>query len=110
MREIRPKNWHKMILEGICLGDNIAVNNMCLTVTQFNTQFFEFTVGLVPKTLRNTSLSGELSNGKHFMQGNVDGTGEIVLMEPGGHSLWVKVKASNELLKYIGSKMLYLLL
>ncbi|KAL5581785.1 hypothetical protein UlMin_014227 [Ulmus minor] len=109
----------KTVLEGVHLGDSIAVNGTCLTVTQFDTQVSEFTVGLAPETLRKTSLSelspGSLVNleravqptsrmGGHFVQGHVDGTGEIVSMEPEGDSLWVKVKASKELLKYIVPK------
>ncbi|KAI9085449.1 hypothetical protein K1719_032610 [Acacia pycnantha] len=34
-------------------------------------------------------------------QGHVDGTWEIVSMDPEGDSLWVKVKAAKDLLKYI---------
>ncbi|KAI9093188.1 hypothetical protein K1719_027202 [Acacia pycnantha] len=39
--------------------------------------------------------------GGHFVQGLVDGTGEIVSMDPEGYSLGVKVKATKDLLKYI---------
>ncbi|KAI8028917.1 Riboflavin synthase [Camellia lanceoleosa] len=42
--------------------------------------------------------------GGHFVQGHVDGTGEIVSTEPEGDSLWVKVKTTPELLKYIVPK------
>lgn len=38
------------------------------------------------------------------MQGHVDGTGEIVSMEAERDSLWVKVKAAKELLKYVVPK------
>ncbi|PON39282.1 Lumazine-binding protein [Parasponia andersonii] len=109
----------KTVLEGVNLGDSIAVNGTCLTVTQFDTQLSEFTVGLSPETLRKTSLaelsSGSLVNleramqpisrmGGHFVQGHVDGTGEIVSMEPEGDSLWIKVKAAKEVLKYVVPK------
>ncbi|KAL5542014.1 hypothetical protein UlMin_009724 [Ulmus minor] len=92
----------KTILKGIHLGDNIAVNDTCFMVTQFDTQLSEFTVGLAPETLRKTSLS-ELSPGS-LPTSQMSGTGEIVSMEPEGDSLWVKVKASKELLKYIVPK------
>ncbi|KAJ6758082.1 RIBOFLAVIN SYNTHASE ALPHA CHAIN [Salix koriyanagi] len=42
------------VLEGVNLGDSIAVNGTCLTVTDFTNQ--DFTVGLSPETLRKTSL------------------------------------------------------
>ncbi|CAL9012530.1 unnamed protein product [Prunus brigantina] len=109
----------KTVLEGVHLGDSIAVNGTCLTVTEFDTQLSDFTVGLSPETLRKTSLielkPGSLVNleravqptsrmGGHFVQGHVDGTGEIVSMDPEGDSLWIKVKASKELLKYVVPK------
>lgn len=109
----------KTVLEGVNLGDSIAVNGTCLTVTRFDTQTSEFTVGLSPETLRKTSLvelsPGSLVNleravqpttrmGGHFVQGHVDGTGEIVSKEAEDDSLWVKVKASKKLLKYIVPK------
>lgn len=109
----------KTVLEGVSLGDSIAVNGTCLTVTQFDNQISEFTVGLSPETLRKTSLvelsAGSLVNleravqptsrmGGHFVQGHVDGTGEIVSMEAEEDSLWVKVKAAKEVLKYVVPK------
>lgn len=109
----------KTVLEGVNLGDSIAVNGTCLTVTDFDTQLSEFNVGLSPETLRKTSLAelstGSLVNleravqptsrmGGHFVQGHVDGTGEIVSMEPEGDSLWVKVKVAKEVLKYVVPK------
>ncbi|KAH7533334.1 hypothetical protein FEM48_Zijuj04G0119900 [Ziziphus jujuba var. spinosa] len=109
----------KTVLEGVNLGDSIAVNGTCLTVTQFDTQISEFTVGLSPETLRKTSLvelsPGSLVNleravrpttrmGGHFVQGHVDGTGVIVSKEAEEDSLWIKVKASKELLKYVVPK------
>lgn len=109
----------RIVLQDVNLGDSISVNGTCLTVTEFNTDLTEFSVGLSLETLRKTSL-GELESGSfvnleralspstrmggHFVQGHVDGTGEIVDMRPEGDSLWVKVKAGKELLKYIVPK------
>ncbi|KVI00800.1 ATPase, F1/A1 complex, alpha subunit, N-terminal [Cynara cardunculus var. scolymus] len=107
------------VLEDVNLGDSIAVNGTCLTVTEFDPQRLEFKVGLAPETLRKTSLieleQGSVVNleravkpstrmGGHFVQGHVDGTGEIVSMEPEGDSLWIKVKTSPEILKFIVPK------
>ncbi|CAK7324010.1 unnamed protein product [Dovyalis caffra] len=107
----------KTVLEGVNLGDSIAVNGTCLTVTDFTDQ--GFTVGLSPETLRKTSLielkTGSLVNleravqpisrmGGHFVQGHVDGTGVIVEKVPEGDSLWIKVKTDKGLLKYIVPK------
>jgi riboflavin synthase len=43
------------MLEGVKLGDSIAVNGVCLTVTEFDEK--TFTVGLSPETLRLTNLA-----------------------------------------------------
>lgn len=109
----------KVVLEDVNLGDSIAVNGTCLTVTNFDKDLCEFTVGLAPETLRLTSLSelevGSVVNleravkpstrmGGHFVQGHVDGTGEIVGTEVEGDSLWIKVKTKPEILKYIVPK------
>ncbi|XP_071692347.1 riboflavin synthase-like isoform X1 [Rutidosis leptorrhynchoides] len=107
------------VLQDVNLGDSIAVNGTCLTVTEFNSERLEFKVGLAPETLRKTSLveleKGSVVNleravkpstrmGGHFVQGHVDGTGEIVSLDPEGDSLWVKVKTSPEILKFIVPK------
>ncbi|KAL7588076.1 hypothetical protein Lser_V15G40988 [Lactuca serriola] len=42
--------------------------------------------------------------GRHFVQGHVDGTGEIVSMEVEGDSLWIKVKTSPESSNFIVAK------
>lgn len=109
----------KTVLEDVNLGDSISVNGTCLTVTEYDTNSSQFTVGLSPETLRKTSLvelgAGSMVNleralkpttrmGGHFVQGHVDGTGEIVLMETEGDSLWVKVKTTADLLRYIVPK------
>ncbi|XP_022943374.1 riboflavin synthase-like [Cucurbita moschata] len=109
----------KTVLEGVNLGDSISVNGTCLTVTAFDHQLSEFKVGLAPETLRKTSLveltAGSPVNleravqpisrmGGHFVQGHVDGTGEIISMDPEEDSLWIKVRTSEALLKYIVPK------
>ncbi|PHU12330.1 Riboflavin synthase [Capsicum chinense] len=109
----------KLILDDINLGDSIAVNGTCLTVDHFDKGELEFSVGLAPETLRKTSLieleQGSVVNleralkpstrmGGHFVQGHVDGTGEIVELKPEGDSLWVKVKTVKEILRYIVPK------
>lgn len=106
-----------VVLENVRLGDSIAVNGTCLTVTQFDSS--SFSVGLAPETLRKTSL-GECSTGSpvnlersllpstrlggHFVQGHVDGTGTIVSFKPEKDSLWVTVKTTPEILKFIVPK------
>lgn len=106
-----------VVLENVSLGDSIAVNGTCLTVTRFDSS--SFSVGLAPETLRKTSL-GECATGSpvnlersllpstrlggHFVQGHVDGTGTIASFRPENDSLWVTIKTSPEILKYIVPK------
>ncbi|MCS6879856.1 MAG: riboflavin synthase [Oscillochloridaceae bacterium] len=105
------------VLEATGLGDSLAVNGVCLTVT--NTTDSDFTVGLSPETLRRTNLGdlrlGDRVNlerslalngriGGHFVQGHIDGTGVIRAFRPEGDSLWVTVAAPGELLRYIVPK------
>ena len=44
------------VLQDARLGDSIAVNGTCLTVTKMDTESGCFTVGLAPETLRRTNL------------------------------------------------------
>ncbi|GJP58601.1 hypothetical protein CLOP_g750 [Closterium sp. NIES-67] len=105
------------VLQDVHLGDSIAVNGTCLTVTTFDDS--SFVVGLAPETLRRTNL-GDLKEGSpvnlerslradsrlggHFVQGHVDGTGIIKGKRPEGDSLWLTVQCDPSLLKYIVPK------
>ncbi|CAI7869343.1 unnamed protein product [Closterium sp. NIES-53] len=105
------------VLTDVHLGDSIAVNGTCLTVTTFDSS--SFVVGLAPETLRRTNL-GDLKEGSpvnlerslradsrlggHFVQGHVDGTGVIKNKRPEGDSLWLTVQCDPSLLKYIVPK------
>lgn len=78
------------VLQGVALGDSIAVNGVCLTVTAFDSRGFMMDV--MPETYRHTNLR-ELTPGSpvnleramqaggrfggHIVQGHVDGTGVI---------------------------------
>lgn len=105
------------VLEGTSLGHSLAVNGVCLTVTGLTGD--KFTVGLSPETLRRANLGalrpGDGVNlerslaangriGGHFVQGHVDGMGEVRAFRPEGDSLWVTVGAAPELLRYIVPK------
>ncbi len=107
----------QLVLDGTKPGDSLAVNGVCLTVTELTAG--NFVVGLSPETLRRTNL-GDLcrydvvnlerslpANGRvggHFVQGHVDGTGMIRSFKPEGDSLWLTVEALPELIRYIVPK------
>ena len=105
------------VLADVQLGHSIAINGTCLTVTEFNSEFF--TVGLSPETLRCTNLGDLLpaaevnlerslaANGRiggHFVQGHVDGTGIIAKKQAEGDSLWLTIEAAPDLLRLIVPK------
>jgi riboflavin synthase len=104
----------RKILEDVKLGDSIAVNGVCLTVTSFTTQ--SFTVDVMPETVRATSLRmlkrgskvnlerAMAANGRfggHFVSGHVDGVGEIIRKEPVANAVYYEIKIPKELRKYM---------
>jgi riboflavin synthase len=103
--------------EGARLGDSIAINGTCLTVTALADD--SFTIGLSPETLRRTNLGrlrvGDPVNlerslsfggrmGGHYVQGHVDGVGEIVAVIPEGDSMRISIRPPAQLLPYIVEK------
>lgn len=100
------------------IGDSIAINGVCLTITQLHTDAFLITA--VPETLRLTNLGdlveGDYVNlerplrmdsriGGHYVQGHVDDVGEITQIEEDGDEVWlVTIRASPFLTKYIIKK------
>ena len=105
------------VLDGVKLGDSIAVNGVCLTVTAFDDK--TFTVGLAPETLARTNL-GDLDQGDpvnlersllpttrlggHFVQGHVDATGVIKSFRPDNDALWLTIETDPALMRYIVTK------
>ena len=99
------------------LGDSIAVNGVCLTVTSFDKN--HFTADVMPETIRRTSLS-ELSKGSpvnleraltlasrlggHIVSGHIEGTGEILSFKEEGNAILMKIAAGPGLLRYIVEK------
>jgi riboflavin synthase len=104
----------KKVLEGVQLGDSIAVNGVCLTVTSFSNS--RFTVDVMPETVKATSLKdvnkGSRVNleramaaggrfGGHFVSGHVDGTGIIKNKKPFENAVYYEIEAPKEVLKFI---------
>lgn len=107
------------VLEGTRVGDSIAVDGVCLTVTELSDSDSSFKVGLAPETLSRTSL-GDLDEGHpvnlersltptsrmggHFVQGHIDGTGTILSMEPDDDSVRLVIEFDPELMPYVVNK------
>lgn len=94
----------------LALGDSVAVNGCCLTVTQVSV--LEASFDLLAQTLKVTSLgqleSGHLVNleralqvgdrlGGHFVQGHVDATGKILDWSPHGQDHRLEVSLPPEI-------------
>lgn len=107
----------KTVLEGTKLGDSIAVNGVCLTVTGIHGDCF--TADVMAETLRRSAL-GQLSRGSrvnleramaadgrfggHIVAGHIDGTGTILSMQREDNAVWVEVGASDAILRYVIEK------
>lgn len=102
------------VLEGVQIGDSIAVNGICLTVTSYTAR--HFTVDVMPETLNKTSLrklrQGHRVNleramrlgdrfGGHIVSGHVDGTGKILSRQAHANAVLFRIEAGPSLLKYI---------
>lgn len=107
----------KTVLDDVKLGDSIAVNGVCLTVTTFDST--GFTAGLAPETLSRTNLEslspGSKTNlersvlpttrmGGHYVQGHIDTTGSISEFRKDADALWVTIKAPDSVMKHIVTK------
>jgi riboflavin synthase len=107
----------KKALEGTRLGDSIAVNGACLTVTALDKE--AFSIDVMPETLRRTNLGllrprdevnlerGLAVGGRmggHFVQGHIDGTGRIVSLIPEEGAVLMRVAAPADIMGYVVGK------
>lgn len=104
-------------LRDVELGESIAVNGTCLTVTEHTPR--SFTAEAVEETLRRTTLGsfaeGDPVNleralkadarlGGHIVQGHIDGVGTIVGVREEGEGWCVKIEPPLELMRHIVEK------
>ncbi len=105
------------VLQGIELGGSIAINGVCLTIINFNSN--SFSVDIMPETLTRTNLgllsagdrvnlerplalSGEL--GGHLVQGHVDATGRVASITWNGEAMLVRLETPPEVIRYMAEK------
>lgn len=105
------------VLDGTQVGDSIATNGVCLTVTHLTGT--GFTADVMPETVSRTAL-GELIAGSpvnleralslqtrlggHLVSGHIDGTGCITDIRQDDTALWLTVSCDSKLLRYIIEK------
>jgi riboflavin synthase len=106
-----------VVLEGTRLGDSVAVNGTCLTVTALDAG--SFSVDVMLETLKRTNL-GQLRPGSkvnlerallvggrvggHLVQGHVDATGKVLSLVPEGGAVIARFAAAPEVLRYVVEK------
>jgi riboflavin synthase len=107
----------RRVLEDVALGDSIAVNGVCLTVTGVTDGVWSTDV--MAETLRRSSLGSAVEGtpvnleravtahtrlGGHLVQGHVDGVGTVLARTPGEHWEVVRIGVPPELARYVVEK------
>ena len=105
------------IFSDLKLGDSVATNGVCLTVTSFSKGIF--TADVMNETLKRSNL-GELRQGSmvnleramiangrfggHIVSGHIDGTGVRTKIEQDDIAVWYTIRADRKIMKYIIEK------
>lgn len=107
----------KKILEDVKIGDSIAVNGICLTVTSLSSE--SFTADVMHETLNRSALAqltigthvnlerAMPANGRfggHIVSGHVDDIGKIICIKRDDTAIWYTIQAQPEVLRYIVEK------
>jgi riboflavin synthase len=107
----------RKVLADVALGDSIAVNGVCLTVTAVDQDVWSTDV--MAETLSRSSLGAAVAGqpvnleravtphtrlGGHLMQGHVDGVGHVVTRKPGEKWEVVRIGLPSELARYVVEK------
>lgn len=105
------------VLENTQLGDSIAVNGVCLTVTFLASDYF--IADVMPESMKKTNMGllkiGDKVNleraltlstrlGGHIVSGHIDGTAKIIDMQKDDNATRVTLTASERILRYIISE------
>ncbi len=106
-----------VVLEDVHLGDSIAVNGVCLTVTDFTKN--TFTADVMHETLNRSSLGALRPKspvnleramkadgrfGGHIVAGHIDGTGTITDIKKDDNAIWYAINAPASIMRYIIEK------
>ena len=105
------------VLSDAAVGDSIAVNGICLTVTAIGKG--QFSADVMHETVRRTSLknirAGSRVNleramsadgrfGGHIVSGHIDGTGTISDIRKDDNAVWYRINADDSILRYVVEK------
>ena len=105
------------VLEGSRIGDSIAVNGVCLTVTEISPH--SFSADIMPETMRRSNLYGIKAGkkvnleracalgqrlGGHLVSGHIDGMATIISMKRDENAIWIDLEAGDEIISTIVEK------
>ncbi len=104
-------------LDDVGLGDSIALNGACMTVTSFDLALRQFTIDISAESLGKTAglaepgpinlekaLRAHDRLGGHIVSGHVDGIGTVTHFDRVGESWELRVMAPRSLGKYLAYK------
>lgn len=104
-------------LDDVGLGDSIALNGACMTVTTLDTAQDQFTIDISAESLDKTAGLAETGTinlekalrahdrlGGHIVSGHVDGVGHVTHFAQFGESWTLRVLAPQTLAKYLAYK------
>ena len=104
-------------LDDVALGDSIALNGACTTVTDFDAAVCRFSIDISAESLDKTTGLGEPGAvnlekalrahdrlGGHLVSGHVDGIGSVTLFEPVGESWELRISAPPALARFLAYK------
>lgn len=116
-KSVRLEVEAETVLEGTLVGDSIATNGVCLTVTTLTGK--GFTADVMPETVSRTSLAqlkaGSEVNleraltlqsrlGGHIVSGHVDGTGTIINRTQDDNAVWLWISCAKQIMRYVIEK------
>ena len=104
-------------LDDVTLGDSIALNGACMTVTTLDVAQQQFTIDISAESLAKTAgldaagtvnlekaLRANDRLGGHLVSGHVDGIGRVTRFEQVGESWLLQILAPQSLAKYLAYK------
>jgi riboflavin synthase len=120
----QPSHGKRLVIEtpegylgDVQLGDSIALNGACMTVTAFDPPAHRFSVDISAESLARTAGLGEPGPvnlekalrahdrlGGHLVSGHVDGIGEVTHFAPVGESWELRIAAPASLAPYLAVK------
>lgn len=107
----------KKIFSDLKLGDSVATNGVCLTVTAINNN--TFSADIMNETLSRSALKELMRNshvnleramplngrfGGHIVSGHIDGIGKIISIVKDDIAYWYKIQSTNNIVRYIIEK------